>query len=99
MGQVGYDFFTSGANGGEERTCVVCGATCTATRNIYGPTGYVSAMAKQFTYHDEFRCPHSDEDWHKQAVELAVGINGTPSKRVAELMKADLDDLTRENLR
>ena len=99
MAHTGYDYFIGEANSGEERTCRVCGATCTARRNIHGPTDHVSAMAKQFAYHDAFVCPHAGEAWHEQALQLAIGMDETPSNRVAALMKADLDDLKRENLR
>ena len=56
-------------------------------------------MAKRFTHHDEFVCPHTDVAWHEQALQLKISIDESPSKRLAELMKADLEDLLRENLR
>lgn len=99
MAQAGYDFFIGEANCEEDRQCHVCGTKCRATRNVFGPTGFIAAMAKRFTYHDEFVCPHTDEAWHEQALRLAICINETPSKRLAELMKADLEDLLREHLR
>jgi hypothetical protein len=70
-----------------------------SARNVFGPTGFVSAMAKRFRAHDEFVCPHTDEAWHDKALQLAIAINETPSKRLAELMRADLDDLLQENPR
>ncbi len=99
MAQAGYDFFISEANCGEDCHCRMCGTKCRATRNIFGPTGFISAMAKRFTYHDEFVCPHTDEAWHEQGLQLVIAIHETPSKRLAELMKADLEDLLRDNLR
>jgi hypothetical protein len=99
MAQSGYDFFIGKANCGEERICRVCGSNCHATRNVFGPTGFVSAMAKCFNLHDEFVCPHTDEAWHDQALRLAIAINETPSKRLADLMKADIEDLLRANLK
>jgi hypothetical protein len=98
MAQTGYDFFIGEPNSGETKQCRVCGCTCRVVCNVFGPTGFVSAMAKRFTYHDEFVCPHTDESWHDHALRLATAIDETPSKRVAEMMKADLDDLLRENL-
>ena len=98
MAQADYDLFIGEVNCGGERQCRVCGTKCRATRNVFGPTGFVSAMAKRFNYHDEFVCPHTDEAWHEQALRLAIGISETPSKRLAELMRADLEDLLRENL-
>ena len=99
MAQKGYDFFIAEPNSGEARHCRVCNAPCKAMRNVFGPTGFVSAMAKKFTYHDEFVCPHTDEPWHQKALQLAVAIDGTPSKRLADLMRADLQDILNEHLR
>lgn len=98
MAHSGYDFFIGEANCGEERQCQVCGTKCRITRNAFGPTGFVSAMAKRFTHHDEFVCPHTDVAWHEQALQLQISIDESPSKRLAEFMKADLEDLLRENL-
>ncbi len=98
MAQKGFDFFIAKPDSGEERDCRVCNSRCKVTRNVFGPTGFVSAMASSFTYHDEFLCPHTDEPWHNQALQLAIEIDATPSKRLAALMKADLQDLLKENL-
>ena len=56
-------------------------------------------MANKFTYHDEFVCPHTDEPWHEKALQLAIAIDDTPSKRLADLMRADLQDILNEHLR
>jgi hypothetical protein len=98
MAQAGYDFFIGEPNSGETKQCRVCGSTCRIVRDVFGPTGFVSAMAKRFTNHDEFVCSHTDEPWHDQALRLAIAIDDTPSKRLAEMMRADLEDLLRENL-
>ena len=98
MSWAGYDSFCAKANSGEERICRVCGTMCTVWRNVYGPTGIISAMAKHSTYHDDFVCPHTDEEWHEQALRLAVSIDETPSKRVAALIKTDLDELVHDHL-
>ena len=98
MAQSNYDFFIGEANCGEDRKCGVCGCDCRLTQNVFDPTGFGSAMGNGFDYHDEFVCPHTDDTWHKQALQLAVAIDETPSKRVADLMKADLEDLLVENL-
>lgn len=99
MARAGFDFFISEPNSADERSCRVCGSRCRVARNVFGPTGFVSAMAKQFRAHDEFVCPHTDEAWHDRALQLAIAIDETPSKRLAKLMREDLDDLLRENLR
>ena len=99
MARKGHDFFIAEPDSGEERYCRVCNAPCKAMGNVFGPTGFVSAMAKKFTYHDEFVCPHTDEPWHQKALQLAVAIDDTPSKRLADLMRADLLDILNEHLR
>lgn len=99
MAQTGYDFFIAEPNSPDERICRVCGSKCRVTRNVFGPTGFVYAKANKFTNHDEFVCSHTDEPWHEQALRLAIEIDETPSKRIADLMKADLHDLLQENLR
>lgn len=98
MAQTGYDFFIGEANGGEEHHCRVCGSLCRVSRDVFGPTSWGTAMARKFTHHDEFVCPHTDKPWHEQALKLVMAIDETPSKRIAALMQADLEDLLRENL-
>ena len=98
MPQSRYDFFVAKPNSGETRHCLACGSECGTVRNVFGPTGWAAAMAGHFTNHDEFVCPHTNEPWHHQAVRLAMAIADSPSKRVAEMMRADRKDLVRENL-
>jgi len=50
-------------------------------------------MAKVYSYRDVFSCPHVNEKWHKKALKLVEAIEKTPSKRVADLMKQDLEEL------
>lgn len=97
MAHSGYDLFIAPPDSGEERQCQVCGTDCRALRNVFGPTGFASAIAKQFTHHDEFVCPHTDESWHEQALQLKIEIAQTPSKRLAGFMQADLEDLLQAN--
>ena len=98
MAQKGYDFFIGERNSGEEKTCRVCNSHCKSTRNVFGPTGFVSTRATKVTYHDEFVCLHTDEPWHEKALQLAIAIDDTPSKRLADLMRADLQDILNEHL-
>ena len=98
MAQKGHDFFIAEPNSGEAKRCRVCDSPCKSTPNVFGPTGFISAMAKSFTYHDEFVCPHTDELWHEKALQLAISIDETPSKRLADLMRADLRDILDEHL-
>ena len=80
----------------ETMTCRVCGTTCAVQRDAYGPTSLAMAMAKNKKQHDVFTCPHAGEDWHEQALALIQAIEATPSKRVAELMRLDLQELLAE---
>ncbi|MFQ5913345.1 MAG: hypothetical protein ACE5JS_09190 [Nitrospinota bacterium] len=93
----GFDFFIAEAGSKGEYHCGVCNTKCEVKRNVYGPTTFAEAMAKTFRYHDLFVCPHRDEKWHEQALNLVQAIEETPSRRVAQLMAQDLEDLLREN--
>ncbi|MGR3177488.1 MAG: hypothetical protein ACUZ8E_05490 [Candidatus Anammoxibacter sp.] len=97
MRHKGYDLFIGKSNSDEEKYCGVCGVKCEVRRNVYGPTGFVSAMAKSFTHHDLFICPNSDHEWHEQGLKLILAIEDTPSKRLADLMMQDLDELLKEH--
>ena len=92
-----YDRFYTEPGSSEEINCSVCGTKCNVERNIYGPSSWLCAMAKNYSYHDIFTCPHAGKEWHKQALDLILAIKETPSKRVVQLMKLDLEDLLREN--
>jgi hypothetical protein len=99
MAHKGFDFFIAEPNSTEEKSCRVCSSKCRVSRDVFGPTDLVSAWAKRFRLHDEFVCPHSNEPWHDQALRLTIAINETPSGRLAQLMRADLDQLREESLR
>jgi hypothetical protein len=97
MSRKGYDLFLTDPGSVKEMYCHVCHNQCKVTRNVYGPTSFVAAMAKKYRYHDVFECPHRDEEWHEQALRIVLAIEESPSKRIAELMKLDLEDLLREH--
>lgn len=93
----GYDIFFEKLGEVQERYCQVCGTKCKVKRDQLGATSYLGSLAKVKTPHDYFYCPYSDKDWHKQALELILAIEETPSKRIAELMQLDLIDLLEEH--
>ena len=93
----GYDFFITDLGAEEEKFCRVCKTKCEAQRNMYGPTGFAAAMAKDFRFHDMFVCPQAGQDWHDEALRLVLAIEDTPSKRIASLMTQDLDDILKEH--
>ncbi len=94
----GYDQFFETPGEINERHCLICGTICLVKRNQSGPTSFAGAMAKIQKLHDYFYCPHIEQEWHKRAEELLDAIEEMPSKRVADLMRLDLQDLIRENL-
>jgi len=99
MPHKGFDIFIAEPQSTDARRCRVCGTTCRVTRNVFGPTGFVTAMAGLFRVHDEWVCPHTDQPWHGRALHLVTAIEDTPSKRVATLMREDLEELLQEHLR
>jgi hypothetical protein len=78
--------------------CDVCGAVCDVRRDVDTYTCMAAAMAKKSVRADVFTCPRQEESWHKQAVQLVDAIAETPSRRIAALMKLDLDDLLAAHL-
>ena len=98
MAHKGYDFFIAEPHSTDAKRCRVCGVPCRVTRNVFGPTGFVTAMAGLFRVHDEWVCPLTDEPWHARARQLVIAIEDTPSKRLAMLMSEDLGELLQENL-
>jgi len=77
--------------------CKVWGALCNIDRSLHGPTGFAESMAKRGHWHDRFTCPHTGKPWHNKALELAQEISKSSSKRLAELMHLDIEDILREN--
>jgi hypothetical protein len=97
MLEKGYSYFVTDPGTEDKVECRVCGTVCDVRRDVYGPTSWATALASDLKDHDAFVCPHADEDWHDQALELVHAIEDTPSKRVAELMKLDLEDILCEH--
>lgn len=93
MPTIGYDAFVTEPGTKESVLCHVCNSECEVTRGAHGPTSFASAMAKKHREHDFFVCPHADAAWHEQALDLVTAIEESPSKRVAQLMQQDLDEL------
>jgi hypothetical protein len=94
---IGYDTFFLEPDTVEGMRCKVCSAQCEVERSLTGPTGSAEASAGRGHWHDEFSCPYRGKPWHEQALRLVLEIERTPSKRLAELMRLDLDELLHEN--
>ena len=80
-----------------EMHCRVCGALCEVRRDVMGPTSFGASMARIKKAHDVFQCPNAAQDWHGQATELLQAMEDSPSKRLVELMRLDLQDLLRDH--
>jgi hypothetical protein len=93
----GIDLFITEPDTVEEMYCVICGSKSDVERSLLGPTSGAMAMAKRGKWHDRFTCPHVDQPWHLQACDLYLEIKKTPSKRLAELMELDLEDILSEH--
>jgi hypothetical protein len=94
----GYDYLTTEPDQLKQWKCRVSGAEATVSRGVYGPLSWASAVEKHFRHHDAFVCPFTDEEWHRQAYRLIAAMEETPSKRIAQLMQQDLEDLLHEHL-
>jgi hypothetical protein len=90
MGFKGYDFFTALPDTVDEMVCKVCGEVCDAKRGVSGPMSWAGAMAKKNTPHDSFSCPHSDAEWHEQALKIVRAIEDCHSPSINRMMEKDL---------
>ena len=95
--KVEYEIFYTKPNSVSEKYCNVCGKKCDVNKKVYGSSSFSTAMGKKYDFHDIFVCPNAGKKWHELALKLVLSIEETPSKRVAELMKLDLNDLLKEN--
>ena len=89
----GYDNFVTDRESVKEIHCRVCGSRCRVKRNAYGPTCFAEAVVGKHRYHDRFCCPYTQKPWHRQALELKLALEKTPSKRVKALIRMDLEDV------
>lgn len=93
MSEKGYDSFVTEPGKQEEMHCKVCGSLCDVERGVLGPTSFMEAMGRRGKMHDMFQCPYSEQPWHKQALRLVKEIEKSPSPRLIELMRQDLEDI------
>lgn len=80
--------------------CRVCGEPMAVSRNVVGPTGWGHATAIRAGQakgrpHDEFHCEHADATWHRQALALRREAGATSSKRMADQLTAEADEVVR----
>jgi hypothetical protein len=53
-------------------------------------------MAGKNHKHDLFRCPHTNSDWHRQAVELMKFMSACPSAKLCDLLTVELQQILRD---
>lgn len=73
--------------------CGVCGAEMTVERNVNGPTSFTMAIGGSKREHDCFMCPHRDEAWHKQVIELRLFMKSCPSASLAAIVQREVDQI------
>ncbi len=95
----GYELFFTDQDTVDEMRCKVCETVCDVKVGINGPSGFGEAMGRGSHLHDRFDCPHCDEEWHEQALELMQDIEKSPSPTLQNIMKDDLDDIVKKGLK
>jgi len=96
----GWDFFTSEPGRHEVLHCRVCGMTMAVDRGVVGPTGWTHAVAihagqAKGRPHDSFHCERAGEAWHGEALALRQEAEATSSKRMADQLTAEADEVVR----
>jgi hypothetical protein len=81
-------------------SCGVCGKSMTVRRSVLGPTGFAEAVLvrsgrSEGHLHDEFQCEDREEGWHRQAKAIRDSARETPSKRLANLLNEEADEIVR----
>ncbi len=94
---LGFEIFYTTPQQVDEMSCRVCGAVCDVKRDVYEPANFLMAQSKISDLYDVFSCPNAGKPWHEKALKLALEIAKTTSKRLADLIQQDLDDLLKEN--
>ena len=89
----GYNVFITEPGEFEVLNCRVCNKRCDVERNIFGPTNWISAMAKRGKLHDEFRCPNSREKWHEKALTLLEEKRSTESDTIKNILDLEISKL------
>jgi len=93
MGRKGYDYFAYDPGEQNSMNCQLCGSVMDVTRNVYGPTSFGEAMGHGSHKHDEFRCPHTREEWHAKALNIIIEAEETASDRLAGMLKEEAQEI------
>lgn len=97
MMRKGWDVFFEPLNSNEEvgdrqKSCRICGEVIYG-KEYNGPTSWAGSMAGIRTRAVQYKCPHADDDWHRQTLALRLLIEKTPSPSLAEMFKKDLEQI------
>jgi len=81
----------AGTEHAENVLCGVCKTVMDKIRDCHGPRSYAEAMAKRSTYssYDEWTCPNTEEDWHKQVIALYKEADATASKVIKSFLEIE----------
>ena len=96
----GWDYITSEPGQHVVLHCRVCREPMAVERDIVGPTSWAEAMAVRCGQtkghpHDSFHCTLSGEPWHRQALALRQEAAQTASRRLADLLNQEADEIVR----
>ena len=94
----GYDFYMIKPDRRDEVYCRVCGTKCDFSKGVESPVSMATSMAGIKVKHDQFTCPHYDEEWHYKAYKLLKELEETESKGVSKLIREDLDEILEEKM-
>ena len=73
--------------------CGICGTDMNVSRNVNGATSFAEALSKRSHLHDSFKCPHIDEDWHRQVKFIREEANKISSQKITEIMLNEADEI------
>ena len=82
----------------ESMKCDICSAEMSTTRNCVGARSFAESMAKIKSAYDRFECLCREEEWHKQAAALFEKAKDTPSKRLADLLTEEANEILKNKI-
>lgn len=84
----------------EEAHCGACGALMDVRRGSNGPRGWAEAMGRNARpdreyppTHDVFTCPHIEEGWHRQVLDLHREQKNTKSSIVRRIINSEIETI------
>jgi hypothetical protein len=58
----------------------------------------MQAMCRSKSAYDSFECPHHEELWHIQTVQLRKLANETPSAKLAKMFRDEAKDIAKNRV-